>query len=639
MRRYHSIHQLVLLAALGLLCCSTDRVDDGGDPTPPPAAADLRYPVVESDYMPSRQQTGDMIPDFSRVGYRWGDRAIPDVAVVETLTPPSDGGDATALIQQAIDRTQSGAILLKRGVYRISGTIRINRSGIVLRGEGEGEDGTLLVAAGTTKRDLVVIGGSGSRRVESNTEAYDILDDYVPAGRFWVRSPRAGEFRVGDNVVVYRPSTREWISDLKMDQIPPRADGLPITQWEPGRFDTYAERVITLIKGDTLHFENPIVMSLDRKYGDGRVLRYSYADRIEECGVENLRFDSDYTGPEDENHGWNAVAVKVAAHCWVRNVTSLHFGMGLVTMDQYAKNISVLDCTCLEPVSTLAGSRRYSFHISQGQLCLVKDCTSEDARHDYATGSLNCGPNVFTSCRAKRPHADIGPHSAGTPARSTTASSATAKSAYRTAATTVRDRGGPPATTCCGTVRAVRSSCRAPGSRPITTRLGPSAARAPESSTIPCVPTVSGSRPAAGWRPPASTMPSSNCAGSRSPAASWTFIDRIYQSQNDDKMKKLKFLALPLLGLFALNAASARIVEVAPGDDLRSALKQPRPRTRCCSSPESMRFRPRSCRRTTSYSSARRAKSRWFISPISCWEPERAVSCSGTCTSSTIASI
>lgn len=38
-------------------------------------------------------------------------------------------------------------------------------------------------------------------------------------------------------------------------------------------------------------------------------------------------------------------------------------------------------------------------------------------------------------------------------------------------------------------------------------------------------------------------------------------------------MKKLKFLALPLLGLFALNAASARIVEVAPGDDLRSALK------------------------------------------------------------------
>lgn len=39
-------------------------------------------------------------------------------------------------------------------------------------------------------------------------------------------------------------------------------------------------------------------------------------------------------------------------------------------------------------------------------------------------------------------------------------------------------------------------------------------------------------------------------------------------------MKKLKFLALPLLGLFALNAASARIVEVAPGDDLRSALKQ-----------------------------------------------------------------
>ena len=413
MRRYHSIHQLVLLAALGLLCCSTERVDDGGDPTPtptPPAAADLRYPVVESDYMPSRQQTGDMIPDFSRVGYRWGDRAIPDVAVVETLTPPSDGGDATALIQQAIDRTQSGAILLKRGVYRISGTIRSNRGGVGLRGGGEGGDGTLLVAAGTTKRDLVVIGGSGSRRVESNTEAYDILDDYVPAGRFWVRSPRAGEFRVGDNVVVYRPSTREWISDLKMDQIPPRADGLPITQWEPGRFDTYAERVITLIKGDTLHFENPVVMSLDRKYGGGRVLRYSYADRIEECGVENLRFDSDYTGPEDENHGWNAVAVKVAPPCWVRHVTSLHFGLGPVPMDQYSKNISVLDRPSPAPVSTLAGRPPHPLPPPPRPPARPACSRPACSRHDYATGSLNCGPNVFTSCRAKRPHADIGPH-------------------------------------------------------------------------------------------------------------------------------------------------------------------------------------------------------------------------------------
>lgn len=80
-----------------------------------------------------------MILDFSRVGYRWGDAEIPTVAVVATLTPPADGADATNLIQSAIDKTVAGAIVLKKGVYNISGTIRIGKSGIVLRGEGDTE--------------------------------------------------------------------------------------------------------------------------------------------------------------------------------------------------------------------------------------------------------------------------------------------------------------------------------------------------------------------------------------------------------------------------------------------------------------------------------------------------------------------
>lgn len=132
-----------------------------------------------------------MILDFSRVGYRWGDAEIPTVAVVATLTPPADGADATNLIQSAIDKTVAGAIVLKKGVYNISGTIRIGKSGIVLRGEGDTEtDGTVLVATGAVQRDLIVISGTGPRSVDDNTAAYAIKDDYIPAGQFWVRSPR-----------------------------------------------------------------------------------------------------------------------------------------------------------------------------------------------------------------------------------------------------------------------------------------------------------------------------------------------------------------------------------------------------------------------------------------------------------------
>jgi len=405
---------LMLFALIGFFCCSDDNGSEdkgNGGGTKPPVVAEKRYPVVKSDYIPSKQPTGDMIPDFSRVGYQWGDKEIPQPAVVTTLSPPANGADATALIQNAINGAASGAILLKKGIYNISGTIKINKSGIVLRGEGNDEaNGTVLVATGAVKRDLIVIGGSGSRSVKNNTEAYNVKDDYVPCGKFWVRTDKASEFKAGDNVVIYRPSTQNWISDLKMDQIPQRPDGLPITQWEAGKADLYAERVITLIKGDTLHFENPIVMSLDKKYDGGRVLKYTYSNRIKECGVENIYMKSEYAGAEDENHGWNAVAVKVAEHCWVRNVTSRYFGMGLATMDNYSKNISILNCVCLDPVSVITGSRRYSFHINQGQLCLVKGCRSDKARHDFATGPLNCGPNVFTNCTATNTHADIGPH-------------------------------------------------------------------------------------------------------------------------------------------------------------------------------------------------------------------------------------
>lgn len=90
---------------------------------------------------------GDTMPDFSRVGYRWGDVEIPSVKVVKTLTPPRDGADATGLIQEAIDRmTEPGAILLKAGTYNVSGSIHINRSGVVLRGEGMKR--TRIVATG-----------------------------------------------------------------------------------------------------------------------------------------------------------------------------------------------------------------------------------------------------------------------------------------------------------------------------------------------------------------------------------------------------------------------------------------------------------------------------------------------------------
>src|SRR6478672_6520481 len=81
-------------------------------------------------------EKGNRIPDFSRVGYYGGDATIPDVAVVRTIFPSAD---AQNQIQSAIDEVSTrtpdkngfrGAILLKKGVYKIPGSININTSGI-----------------------------------------------------------------------------------------------------------------------------------------------------------------------------------------------------------------------------------------------------------------------------------------------------------------------------------------------------------------------------------------------------------------------------------------------------------------------------------------------------------------------------
>ena len=87
---------------------------------------------------------GNRIPDFSHAGYKNGDSPIPHVRTVKTIEPIE--GDNTAHLQAAIDevglRTPDstgfrGAVLLAPGNYPVAGTLRVNRSGVVLRGRGQ----------------------------------------------------------------------------------------------------------------------------------------------------------------------------------------------------------------------------------------------------------------------------------------------------------------------------------------------------------------------------------------------------------------------------------------------------------------------------------------------------------------------
>lgn len=355
-------------------------------------------------------ERGNIIPDFSRVGYYHQQKPIPSVAVVRTVSP--SGTNDEALIQQAIDEVSKlapgkdgfrGAVLLKKGTYAIPGTIRINTSGIVLRGEGME---TKLLAAGRGQRSLISVTGSGNLKEIAGSRK-KITDQYVPVGArsFSVNSTEG--LKVGDRIVLFRPGTMKWIRDIKMDQIEVRDS--TTKQWTPEEYDMQFERQITKIEGNKVFIDNPVVMALEDQYGGGEIYKYTYTGRISEVAVEDLYCESAYAGDVDEDHGWNAISFGKVENGWVRNVTARYFGYSCVNLGNQSKNITVAGCKCIDAKSQITGGRRYSFN-NDGQQNLFIDCYASDGRHDYVTGAKVCGPNVFFRCKAERTHADIGPH-------------------------------------------------------------------------------------------------------------------------------------------------------------------------------------------------------------------------------------
>ena len=215
-------------------------------------------------YHPDEQ--GNVIPDFSRVGYHHGDKAFPDYPVTVTVSPLA-GVDNRSQIQDAIDKVSAlpanadghrGVVLLKRGTYPVYGTIYIRTSGVVLKGEGDNVHETRLLAVGTEKFSLISVCGTGHLKEIPGTRTR-ITDKYVPVGSCELNVSSAASYQVGDRIIVFRPGTERWIHDLRMDRIVERRG---TKQWQPAEYNLSYEREITRIEGNKLYIDNPIVMQM-----------------------------------------------------------------------------------------------------------------------------------------------------------------------------------------------------------------------------------------------------------------------------------------------------------------------------------------------------------------------------------------
>ncbi|MBW8191756.1 hypothetical protein K0504_11985 [Neiella marina] len=357
-----------------------------------------------------------LLPDFSYAGFHKGGIALPaydELPIAKTLTPQT--GDNSQQIQQAIDEVSRlplnsqgyrGVVLLEKGHYSVNQPLMVRASGVIIRGEGQSDNGTILTATSTDHRStLLTFRGKGSGRLpkaapdERNTL---IVQPLVPVGSNQVQVSSTLGYQVGDEIAVVRTPNEVWTGK----------SGLNTKQfgWQADRYTIAFERTITAIEGDRLAFDIPMVDAIDAQFGGGYVYRIDVSGRLTQVGLENIQLRTvTRNNVNDEHRGFYGVTLREVQHSWVRDVTvkyfshayNLHIGSRFNTLQ---------DIAFVEPNFRVTGGRHYGFNINDGSLNLFQRCFALKARHTFVTGSRVSGPNVFLDCTAVDSNNDSGPH-------------------------------------------------------------------------------------------------------------------------------------------------------------------------------------------------------------------------------------
>jgi hypothetical protein len=404
-----------------------DGGSDDGAAVPPPPAGPITIPTTyptgtgsagvaqggDGKLVYTFDPSGDTVPDFSNVGYQGGGVKLPTVRVVTTLAPVAGESDASARIQAAIDGLAKmplgndglrGALLLQKGVYPLRSGLVIQDSGIVVYGEGDDPNGTIMrITAGAAGSAVVVfrITDGGKSPVEVSGTRHTITDAYVPLGAKWFHVDSTQGLALGDQVIVARPSTSEWIDALGMGPF----------GWKAGDYDMKFDRRIVAITDDRILLDAPIVQSLDQKYGGGIIYKYDYPGRVQNVGIEKIRAESTVPHPDGLNTVGNFIDVDGLVNGWFSHLTNA-FLQGSPMRLRGAKWITVEDMVSVHRPwpGAHTGASPSVFTFDDCQLLLFQRLTSSDGGFEFSSGGRNPGPNVYVDSTVPHGYAFSGPH-------------------------------------------------------------------------------------------------------------------------------------------------------------------------------------------------------------------------------------
>jgi hypothetical protein len=342
---------------------------------------------------------GDRIMDFSYAGYRGGGVAIPNVPVNITVSPVE--GDNSDAIQKAIDDVAKlkpvngfrGAILLQPGTYNCEKTITINESGIVLRGSGSGQKGTVFNMTGKTHVCISVRGRVTSKTIGTPTT---FSDAYVPSGTTFFNVTTAVGLAIGDTIQIIKPVTEAWVAFMGMDSMV--RDGKKQT-WMTGEITT--ERVIRKIEGNRITIDVPLTDNYDAKYlnpPDVSVVKITSTGELSQVGIENFRIVSpEQSGTINEGHH-RAFTMSGMADGWARDIEVFNT---VNSVSVTGKRITVDNVSIIHKLQTQGAAKPADLNGS-GQQLLFNRCTiTGDNLFFFGTGAKVTGPIVLLNCLFK----------------------------------------------------------------------------------------------------------------------------------------------------------------------------------------------------------------------------------------------
>ena len=235
-------------------------------------------------------EQGDTLTDFSYAGYYKGEYELPDsskLTTYATVEAPSDSSaDHTSYLQTYIDGagdaySQTGklqVVKLKAGRYNINKNGVRLRNGVILSGEGQGPDGTVLynkdkIIYGTESSNTLIIAGTAPQMV-GNTA--NITDRYVKAGssEFAIEADKISNFKVGDLITIMHPNEDKWNKAMGMTNI--TSSSGTNSSWDPGEVNMATERTIVAINENKITVDYPLYVPYDNTVAQSYICNQRY---------------------------------------------------------------------------------------------------------------------------------------------------------------------------------------------------------------------------------------------------------------------------------------------------------------------------------------------------------------------------